>query len=541
MSRKKTPPVVLAPPRLARVCDYVEWHAELSPWADALVLGETRITYQALQDSVTALASAFKRAGIRPGDRIATMSPPHPDFTIAFLAAMSTGAIWVGLNPRYRLAELAYVLRDAEPSLLLTRTTIGPRNYTADLQQLQAEFQHIRFVSLDANDPSSPFESYAAFLDSADAPGTPAGPMSKKIPDRDPCIIVYTSGSTGRPKGALLTHEALVEFSLVQNRLWPVSHCRVLNHFPINHVGCVVDISCPALISGGCIVFLEQFDADAALSLMVSERISFWVSLPTIFQTLLSLPQFAKADLSAVELIAWEGAAMPEELIHQLLKVCPRLATNYGLTETTGAVTLVSPTDKIEALIDSIGIPMPGVEMRLADATGQSVPEGQAGEIQVRSLFNMIGYWRRDTESSETILDGGWLRTGDLGVRRPDGAYRLVGRLKEMYKSGGYNIYPREIEIVIEQLSGVEMAAVVGVSDPRWQEIGFAFVVAHPSIDADQLDRHCRVHLANYKVPKCFVSKESLPLLPIGKVDKTALRQEAAMYLQQRPEIGEPA
>jgi acyl-CoA synthetase (AMP-forming)/AMP-acid ligase II len=519
-----------APP-LERIGDYVGWHAARTPSAEALVVGDSRLDYRTFGHRVEALACALIAAGIKQGDRVATLSPPHPDFLVAFLAIASIGGIWVGLNPRYRLGELSYIIRDAEPRLMFTRTVIGNRQYSTELSQLRAHFPGVRFVSLDRNEDTNAFESYEAFVEAGTR--VSAEELTSRqvgVGRRDPCLIVYTSGSTGRPKGALLTHEALIAFSLAQNRIWPVRRTRALNYFPINHVGCVVDISCPVLVSGGCIVFMEQFEPAAALALMESERITLWASLPTIFQMQLSLPSFAETDLSAVELIVWEGAAMPEEMIRALLKICPRLATNYGLTETTGAVTVVAPTNDIDTLSNSVGAPFPGVEIRLADATGSIVKEGETGEIQVRSIYNMIGYWRREADTSAAFLPGGWLLTGDLGLRRPDGTYRLVGRLKEMYKSGGYNVYPREIETVLETFPGIQLAAVIGVSDPLWQEVGIAYVVAQSAIDCEQLDRHCRANLANYKVPKRYFVRTALPLLPIGKVDKMALREDATQF-----------
>jgi acyl-CoA synthetase (AMP-forming)/AMP-acid ligase II len=325
----------------------------------------------------------------------------------------------------------------------------------------------------------------------------------------------------------MLHHEGIIAFSLAQNRAWPLGRQRFLNYFPINHVGCVIDISTPTLAAGGCIVFMEQFDPAGGLLLMQRERITAWGSVPTVFQLQLALPEFGWYDLSAVELILWEGASMPAETIARLRTIVPRLATNYGMTETTSAITIVYPTDDMDILANTVGEPFPGVEIRLAGEDGTEVPLGSPGEVQTRSMYNLLYYWRRPEETAAAFTADGFFRTGDVGVQRQDGRYQLVGRIKEMYKSGGYNVFPREVEEVIQSHPDVVMAAVVSRSDALWQEVGVAYVVAHPSLDVETLETYCRVRLANYKIPKDFVLCAELPLLPIGKVDKVELKRRA--------------
>jgi acyl-CoA synthetase (AMP-forming)/AMP-acid ligase II len=198
------------------------------------------------------------------------------------------------------------------------------------------------------------------------------------------------------------------------------------------------------------------------------------------------------------------------------------------MTETTGAITLIHPTDDLDALADSVGFPAEGVEVRLVTADGQPAPQGEPGEVQARSRYNMLGFWRRPQETADAFTEDGYFRTGDLAVQRPDGSFRLVGRIREMYKSGGYNVYPREIEAVLEAHPAVALAAVVSRPDPLWTEVGVAYVLTHQPATVEALQLHCRERLANYKIPKEFVLCDDLPLLPIGKVDKQALRRRAA-------------
>jgi acyl-CoA synthetase (AMP-forming)/AMP-acid ligase II len=174
------------------------------------------------------------------------------------------------------------------------------------------------------------------------------------------------------------------------------------------------------------------------------------MSVPSVFHLQLALPDFASFDLSSIELIVWEGAAMPRGTIAELRKICPRLATNYGMTETTSAITIVDPTDDLDVLSGSVGYPFDGVEVRLCDGAGNPVAPGEVGEIQARSRLNMLGYWNRAQETNATVTADGWFRTGDLAVKRLDGRLQIVGRSKEMYKSGAYNVYPLEIEGVLQ-------------------------------------------------------------------------------------------
>jgi acyl-CoA synthetase (AMP-forming)/AMP-acid ligase II len=525
------------PPPQARISDYVSWFAEQTPDAEAMVLEGVRTSYAQLRDRVDALARALLAAGVRKGDRVATLATPSPEYFESFLATASIGAIWLGLNPRYQLEELCYAAGDSEPSILLTRAVIGGRDYSAEITALRERTPALSSVVVferDAEHAPGFAVPYREFIADGQRCSDAALESARmECGGRDPCMIVYTSGSTGRPKGALLHHEGIVAFSREQNRVWPVSPMRALNYFPINHIGCVVDLSCPTLVVGGSIVFLEDFSPRRSLELMEQERITLWGSVPSTFQLQFAEPDFESFDLSAVQMIVWGGAAMPRELITRLLDFDRPLATNYGMTESGSAITVIPPTRDTDLLAGTVGWPFPGTEVRLVDKEGEPVADGEAGEIRSRSIYNMLGYWRRPDATAETLTTDGWLATGDLGRRNPDGSYSIVGRVKEMYKSGGYNVYPREVEQVIESHPAVDMAAVVSTEDPVWQEVGVAYVLPRREVSMEELRAWCRERLANYKLPKLFVIVEQLPLLPIGKVDKVTLTRRAERDYQR--------
>jgi acyl-CoA synthetase (AMP-forming)/AMP-acid ligase II len=502
---------------------HVRWWAAHDGGREAAVLGTARWSYARLDRAVASLARALLAAGVAKCDRVATLAPPGLDFLTSYLAATRIGAIWVGLNPRYRFEELAHVLRDAGPRLLLART-----------HPELAEVRTLCPQTIVLDDPAD----LGAFLAGGEA--LPAGALDATLAGvtaDDPAVLVYTSGSTGAPKGAILSHGGIVRFARGQNDVWPLSPLRVLNYFPINHVGCLNDILAPALVAGGCCVFMEQYDTRESLRLMQDEAITFWGSVPSVFQMQLALPDFADFDLSAVQLIVWEGAAMAPDLIAQLGATCRWRGTNYGMTETTSAITVLEPTDDESLLGETVGSAFPGVEVRLMWADGAPAPPGEAGEVQTRSPLNCLGYWNNPEATAAAFTQDGWFRTGDLAIQRPDGRYRIVGRLKEMFKSGGYNVYPREIETVIEAHPDVTAAAVVGIPDATWDEVGVAFVEG--AVTPEAIAEWCRARLANYKIPKHIHCEAALPLLPIGKIDKPALRRRALAEHSPHPAQGD--
>ena len=454
------------------------------------------------------------------------MATPHPDFFIIFLASVSIGAIWVGLNPRYKCDELAYVLQNSRPSMVFCRTKIRDRDYIEDLEILQTVLSNSRWIVLGGEPLCANSISLEEFIASGASTSLDSLQLARSaVKPQDPALIVYTSGSTGRPKGALLAHRGLAVCCRVQHRYWGTTPLRTLNFFPINHIACVGDIACFTLVSGGCTVFQEQFSSAACLSAIARERISLWLGVPTTFLLSLRDPNFEAADLSSVQKIAWSGAAASAELVDSLLRLGKWLGTSYGLTETVGSVTFTNDVSRSE-LVKTVGKPAPEYCLRIVDANGHPAACGEVGEIEVRGECTLTGYWERAAATQEAF-NADWLKTGDLARWSDHGNVELVGRKREVFKSGGYNIYPREIEIALERHRAVRLAAVVAVPDAVFGEVGHAFVIAQPGagIVPGELDLHCRRHLANYKVPKGFTVLFDAPLLAVGKIDKRALAE----------------
>lgn len=515
------------PVRMDRLHDYVHHWARIQPQADAAIDPTRRLTYAALADAIDACAAGMIAAGVERGDRVATLATPGLDFLVGFLATAAIGGIWVGLNPRYADPELDAVIARVEPRLVFTASTIEVRRYRDWAAALPASIQVVDLDGQSAHpDRLKPFPAFVAAGES-----TPRARLQQRYGETlstDHCLIVFTSGSTGVPKGATISHAALVGASKVQLRIWHAEPLRVLNNLPINHIGCVGDLSCYTLVGGGTVIFTPRFDPAASLAAIRRERVTVWGQVPTMFQLTLDAPGFDPAQLASLQLAFWGGAHATPELVARLRGLAPRIATSYGQTETVGSVTFTTLQATPAALGTTVGRVVPPYRLRIVDADGQTVNKGEAGEIQVHTPFGMTGYWNDPSATAKVSTADGWQRTGDIGAFTPDGDLMLLGRVHDVFKSGGYNIYPPEIEAALGAHPAVSQASVVGAPDPLYGSVAVAFVVAMASPPSeDALREHLRGRLANYKIPKRFVFVDALPRLAVGKVDKQALRAQA--------------
>jgi acyl-CoA synthetase (AMP-forming)/AMP-acid ligase II len=327
----------------------------------------------------------------------------------------------------------------------------------------------------------------------------------------------------------VLTQHNIAQSAMAYCRLWPHRPLKILCNLPISHVGCCVETVAFAMAAGGSIIFHEQFDARAYLTTIMRERITFVPLVPTMFHRILELEDWRRYDTSSLQTILFGGAAMPTTMIQNLLLLGRTVVNCWGMTETTSAVTFTAPDDPVDVVAQSVGRPVAPFEVAVMGEDGAKCRCGEIGEIVVRGPCVFAGYFGRPEATAEIMTADGWLRSGDLGRFDDDGRLYITGRIKEMFKSGGYNVYPREVEGAIESLEAVAMAVVVPVADPLFQEVGHAFVLPKPSAELTTEDVlvHCRARLANYKVPKRIFIRYSLPLLANGKIDRASLAAEA--------------
>ena len=526
-------------PELERISDYVLYYAEHASARMALAQGERRLTYAEFSQCVQRCARALLASGVGKGDRVAMLCTPSIEFYIVYMATASIGGIWLGLNPKHRLDEYRFVVGDARPKVLISEARIKDRDYTPELTALMQEQVEIeRLITLDGGIENLS-TGYETFLQEAgDITAQDYQTVIESVSGADPALLVYTSGSTGTSKGTMLTHRGIVCCRLIEAEHWQLEHPSTVVNLPVNHIAGGDEIPDYALVTGGTLYFMEQFDARGTLELIQRERLTYILQFPTQFHLMLSLPDFDAYDLSSLQCVVWAGAPASRDLLARLRHLDARLATAWGQTETSGEVTFTDADADSEVLASTIGRADPRYEVRLVDPQGHPVRVGEPGEILVRADILMAGYFGRPDATREAIDVDGWLHTGDIGRERDDGNLELVGRLKEMYKSGGYNIYPREIEIALESHPAVAMAAVVAVPDPLYQEVGHAFVETEGGalLSEADIERYCRERIANYKVPKRFSLSEDLPKLSTGKIDKKTLQVEAVRVLLPSPQ-----
>ena len=442
-----------------RVHDLLASHADASPHAEAIVDEGRRLSYATLRDEVDAVARALIASGVQPGDRVATLAPPSLDFWRTYLAVTSIGAIWLGLNPRYQIPEYRYLIEDAAPRLVFARTEYEERRYCDDLQSVGGAVE--TFVALGAaSGRAVSFDNWLASGETVDD-AMPAARRAAVDPE-DIAVIVYTSGTTGKPKGAMLSHRAIMAAALT-NLCWMGDGLEsTICPAPINHVGALNNVCMNVFAYGGRIIFYHRVDLAAIAALTQAEQPTYLVASPTAFAMFAASGAMTEG-LSHYRLIVYGGAAASPAMLEPIVATGIPVFNVYGQTETCGIVTATDPGASVQVMAETIGRPLPQADMRVANAQGERVSNGETGEIQLRGPYCMSGYFNRPEATAEAFTADGFLRTGDLGLERDDGNLEFVGRLKEMYKSGGYNIYPIEIELALTEHPAVGMAAVLPV------------------------------------------------------------------------------
>ena len=342
----------------------------------------------------------------------------------------------------------------------------------------------------------------------------------------DPALIIYTSGTTGRPKGATLTQAGLTRYAAraVQADLFAADE-RVLIHVPLSTAaGSVIQVA-PTIDLGATLILLDVFQGDASLALVEAERVTCYVAPPTMLTLQLEAQNFESVDLSSLRHVITGAAPVPAALAGRVVdSMGVRLTNSYGTTETGGLVTYVPAHAPARAATETCGVGIPGYELRTVDAERRAVATSDVGELAIRGPSIMAGYHDAPEQTAAALDDEGWWYSGDLATLDADGYLRIVGRQKDMYIRGGYNVYPAEVEAVLETHPAVVSAAVVGYADAVLGERGRAFLVTRAgTLDRDDVTNHCRSQLADYKLPDDLRFVDELPLIGPGKVDRAAL------------------
>jgi fatty-acyl-CoA synthase len=344
----------------------------------------------------------------------------------------------------------------------------------------------------------------------------------------DPWGIYYTGGTTGLPKGAVVTHGNVTWNSVNTIASWGINgQHKAAIQLPFFHIGGPMIFMVPLVHAGGTTILCSGFDPDETFDLVERSGITHYVAVPTMFQMLQEHPRWGEADFTKLELVISGGAPCPLPIMEKFWKRGVDFKMGYGLTEASGN-NFWLPPEMVQEKIGSVGYPIFHIDMKIIRDDGTACPAGEEGELLIRGPHIVAGYWNNPTATAETIRDG-WLHTGDIAVRDPDGCYSILGRSKEMFISGGENVYPAEIESVLLAHPRVLEAAVVGVPHETWGEVGSAFVVAEDGFDEEDLLAFLTERLARYKIPRSITAIDSLPLTAIGKIDKKRLASGEAV------------
>jgi malonyl-CoA/methylmalonyl-CoA synthetase len=467
----------------------------------------------ALHMSVLASARALAELGLRPGDRMAVQVEKTPEALALYGAALAAGVVFLPLNTAYTADEVGYFVEDSGAALL-----VGAPERAESLAAL-AQRHGARFETLDAAGAGSLTDR-----------GRAAGPGFAPV-ERDPgdlAAILYTSGTTGRSKGAMLTHDNLLSNAEVLVEAWRFDDRDVLLHaLPIFHTHGLFVATNVVLLSGGAMIFLPGFKAGQVLDWL--PKATAMMGVPTFYTRLLDDPRLTRERVAHMRLFTSGSAPLLAETHERFeARTGHRILERYGMTETN--MNTSNPYEG-ERRAGTVGPPLPGVELRITDpATGAAVPEGEPGMIEVRGRNVFKGYWGMPEKTREELRDDGFFVTGDIGVVDADGYVSIVGRQKDLIITGGYNVYPKEIELLLDAQPGVLESAVVGVPHPDFGEAVVGVVVAEPgaAVELAALEAAMAASLARFKQPKHLALVAELPRNAMGKVQKNLLRRDFA-------------
>jgi long-chain acyl-CoA synthetase len=489
-----------------------------APDREAIVDGGRRVSWREVGRQARELAAGLARAGVGPGDRVATLLANGIPFCLAVFAAAQLGAVLVPLNTKLRQRELAFMLKDAGAGVLLAEPV-----FYDEIAAVRSELPCRTYILTgDAVVPGA--ERLEDLL------GAGAGESGRPGAGDDAAFVMYTSGTTGRPKGAIGTHTNVIHSCLTYQRVYGLRDGeRTLVMVPLFHVTGLIAQLLAVTTVAGTVVLMSRFDPAAALRLLRAERITHVIAAPTVYVMLMAQPGYREVALPELRVVGYGGAPIASDTVRQLREWLPgaRLHNTYGLTETASPATCLADADAL-AHTASVGRPVPVADCRTVDPeSGRECAADAVGELWVRGPMVVAGYWGNPEATAAAIVDGGWLRTGDLAAVDRAGYVTIKDRIKDMINRGGEKVYCVEVEEVLYGYPGVLEAAVVGVPDSVYGEVVKACVVPRPGarLDPDAVRDWVRARLAKFKSPERVEILEALPRNPNGKVVKALLRE----------------
>lgn len=528
---------------LPRLSDYMKRAADRDPNRPAFIYHDVEISYSEFSAKSQQLAKYLLKIGVEKGDRVAYIMNGRPEFFYLYMAASMVGAIIVGMGTRFTAHEMEYVLNNSEARHVLTLYGLGEvKNYQDRLGQAFQKCPFVQQVWVVGGPTELPnaltfdeiingdYSEYDKALQEREA----------SVEPDDGLIIVYTSGTTGQPKGALITNRNVVCQSLIicdefgsPTGLTPDD--RFLHHVPVNHVSGATEMGASPIVAGCTQVVIDQFHPVETLEMMQKHKVTIFCGVPTMFVMEFNLPNFSSYDLSSVRFCMIGGAMASKEVLEKMLSIAPYCSNPLGLTETSGLITHTDVGASADNLNKTVGKCPPEFQMKLVDNDRKEVPRGTPGEIAYRGPTVIKEYFKMPEATAAAIDKDGWLYSGDVGIIDENGDLRLVGRSKEMYITGGENVYPVEVEEYISRYPGVAMVALLPVPHDVMGEVGRAYIVPNPgaTLDGKTIQEYLKEYIAPYKIPRQYIFRDSLPMTALGKIEKKTIRQEIEKELQK--------
>ena len=499
--------------------DILRLSAARYPDKTAIICGDRRIPYGALEQDANRFAHAVRALGLGKGEAMAVMSRNLPEYILAHFGNARTGALMVNLSPAYAADELHHILSHTEARLVVVEAAFQDK--IAGVRDRLPRLERVVVIGTPAIADAISFDDFIK--------ARPDTPPAVELAESDPFSMTFTGGTTGFPKGALVDHacrHVSAATVVIEHELNGDDVIAMVT--PLYHAAGLLIWMQAAVLTGATSVLLTGWDAENFVAETERHGITAVMMVPVQLREMIDLPGLDPARLTGLTKIGCAGATTPAELIVDLARALPdvRFTDHYGQSE-TGPLCILKPGDAV-ARAETVGRAAVGVELQLLDAQGRAVASGEVGEIVVGGPFLMVGYYNDAAETAAYFRTGdgrGW--TGDLATMDEDGFVTLVGRSKDMIVSGGVNIYPREIELVLEKHAAVRDCTVFGIPDEKWGEALVAYVIKGAgSITEDELISYCTEHLARFKRPRLVRFVDDIPKTPSGKVQKAILRDE---------------
>ena len=486
-----------------------------------------------------ALACSFQGLGIEKGDRVALTMPNWPEFVLTVLAAAEIGAVVVPLNPAYSVRDLQFVLRNTEAALVVTAERYGGVEYLELFESLFSELPGLQYLVTVGEEDLWYDDRVFQFEDLVSA-GRGRALIAQEVAPSDPFAILFTAGTSTKYKGVVQSHESLLRTAgATAAGLGMTDSDRTLCIVPLFNIFGLGVALLTSIVAGSGLVLQESFDVDGALGLIESARPTILHGVPTMFVMLLRDAGIESADLSSLRAGLIAGAPVSPELARDIrARILPDLEIAYGLTETAPTVCMTLPTDSPRKRAETVGRPLPGVEVVILDEAETPVPTGTEGEIAVRGFNLMSGYFRQPAATRNAMTAGGLFKTGDLGTLDDEGYLRIDGRKRDLIIRGGYSVHPREVEDHLRSLPAVADAAVVGIPNEVLGELVCACVVLIEGalVTEDEIRELCRPTLAEYKLPDVVHFVEELPKATTGTSRRAEISRRMRLELAARRE-----